>query len=157
MKQFLSMQWRAKFQPLFLRFSLLFVLFAHGRAKITAGPERRAGLWQAMGMYGINFFPEFWWFMAAYAESIAVIFIVLWLLTRFHAFLLAFTLLTAMVTKIFGDGGIERLSELSAAFYIFATAFAVMMSGAGPVANLDALLFGNILNETPEAQEKKAN
>jgi uncharacterized membrane protein YphA (DoxX/SURF4 family) len=38
--------------------------------------------------------------MAAYAESIAIGFIALGILTRFNAFLLAFTMLTAIMTKV---------------------------------------------------------
>lgn len=132
----------AKYQVLFLRIALLFVVFAHGWAKLTWWVERRTGLGEAMWMYWITMFPWFRWFMAAYAESIAIGFIALGILTRFNAFLLAFTMLTAIMTKVLWDPGIERLSELSAAFYIFVAAFAILLSWAGKIFNNEHLIFG---------------
>jgi uncharacterized membrane protein YphA (DoxX/SURF4 family) len=67
--------------------------------------------------------------------------IVLGLFTRYHAFLLAFTMLTAITMKLTGEPGIERLGELSAAVYIFTVSFALMLTGAGPVANLEQLIW----------------
>jgi uncharacterized membrane protein len=55
---------------------------------------------------------------------------------------LAFTMLTAIMTKVLWDPGIERLSELSAAFYIFVAAFAILLSWAGKIFNNEHLIFG---------------
>lgn len=131
----------AKYQVMFLRLILLFVLFAHWRTKISWWMERRTGLWGAMWVYGIDFFPAFWWFMAAYAESIWVVLIAAWLFTRYNAFFLAFTMLTAIMTKVTGDPGIEKLGDLSAAVFIFATAFSLFLSGWWSIFNLEKKLF----------------
>jgi putative oxidoreductase len=86
-------------------------------------------LGEAMSVYGINFLPVVWWFLATYAESIGIIFIALWLFTRYNAFFLAFTMLTALLTKITWGAKIEKLSELSSIVYIFVAAFALFLSG----------------------------
>lgn len=130
------------YQPLFLRVALIFVIFAHGRSKLDGWVERWIWLGEAMGVYGITFLPAVRWFLAAYAESIGIVFIALWLFTRYNAFLLAFTMLTALMTKVTWEPGIERLGELSSIVYIFATAFAVFLSGWGTILNLEKYLFG---------------
>lgn len=104
-------------------------------------------------MYGITFFPWLRWFLAAYAESIAVVLIALGILTRFNAFLLAFTMLTAMLTKVLWDPGIERLGELSAAFFIFVAAFSILMSGAGKIFNNERFVFGKKALEEEVSEE----
>jgi putative oxidoreductase len=131
-----------KYTVLFIRVSLLFVLFARGRAKLEWWVARREGLWEAMATYWITFFPAFWWFLAAYAESIWTIFIALWLFTRYNAFLLAFTMLTVLLVKITGDPWIEKLSEIGAPVFIFVASFAVMLTWAGKIWNLEKMLFG---------------
>ncbi len=130
------------YQPLFLRLALVFVIFSHWRGKLEWWVERWVWLGEAMSVYGINFLPVVWWFLATYAESIGIIFIALWLFTRYNAFFLAFTMLTALITKITWEAWIEKLSELSSIVYIFATAFALMLSGWGKILNLEKHLFG---------------
>ncbi len=66
----------------------------HGWDKITH-PERWAGLGAAMGNLGVHFLPQFWGFMAAFSECVGGLCLVLGLLTRPMAGLIAFTMLVA--------------------------------------------------------------
>ena len=47
-------------------------IYYHGWAKLMGGPERWEGLGGAMARYGIEFWPTFWGFMAAFSESNSV-------------------------------------------------------------------------------------
>jgi putative oxidoreductase len=68
---------------LFLRAAVgLYMAFGHGLGKITAGTERWAELGGTMGLLGINFLPTFWGFMAAFAEFICALLVVVGFVTR---------------------------------------------------------------------------
>jgi putative oxidoreductase len=60
----------------------LYMAFGHGLGKITGGPSQWAELGGAMGLLGINFLPAFWGFMAAFAEFVCALLVVLGLATR---------------------------------------------------------------------------
>jgi putative oxidoreductase len=68
---------------LFLRGAVgLYMAFGHGLGKITAGASRWAELGGAMGLLGISFLPTFWGFMAAFAEFVCALLVVVGFLTR---------------------------------------------------------------------------
>ena len=50
-------------------------LYYHGWEKLLDGPERWAGLGSEMARFGLDFWPTFWGFMIAFAESIGAILI----------------------------------------------------------------------------------
>ena len=72
----------------------------HGYGKITAGPERWEGIGGAMGNLGIGFAPVMWGFLAAFAESVGAILIVLGPLFRFATLMLAFNMFVAMTMHL---------------------------------------------------------
>jgi putative oxidoreductase len=72
----------------------------HGYDKIMGGPERWTGIGGAMENFGITFVPVFWGFMAAFAESVGSILIVLGPLFRFVTLLLAFNMLVAITRHL---------------------------------------------------------
>ena len=72
----------------------------HGLGKLLAGPEKWEKVGGAMEMVGISFLPLFWGFMAAFAESIGSLMLVLGLKTRLAAFLLACTMVMAALTHL---------------------------------------------------------
>jgi putative oxidoreductase len=81
---------------LFLRVALgLFFIYAHGWPKLAGG----VGAWKkygnAMKHVGIDFWPEFWGFMAAFSESIGAGFIVLGLFFRPSCMLILLTMTVA--------------------------------------------------------------
>ncbi len=75
-------------------------IFLHGMQKLTGGVERWTALGKTMANLGIDFLPAFWGFMAAFAETFGALFIIIGLFHRPAAFLLAFTMLVAMITHL---------------------------------------------------------
>jgi putative oxidoreductase len=67
----------------------------HGYDKITGGPERWEGTGGAMANLGITFAPIAWGFLAAFAESVGSILIVLGPLFRAATLMLAFNMFVA--------------------------------------------------------------
>ncbi len=82
-----------------LGFGLSMAIF-HGYGKITGGPERWERIGSAMANMGVSFLPTFWGFMAAFSEFFGSIFLVLGILFRPSALLLAFTMFIAMLNHL---------------------------------------------------------
>lgn len=76
----------------------MFVL--HGYDKIMGGPERWEGVGGAMSNLGIAFMPMMWGFLAAFAESVGSILIVLGPLYRAATLMLAFNMLVAALMHL---------------------------------------------------------
>lgn len=72
----------------------------HGYAKISGGPERWTGIGGSMAELGITFLPAFWGFMAAFSEFFCSILLMLGLLFRPAAALLAVTMLVAVTRHL---------------------------------------------------------
>ncbi len=107
--------------------------FNHGYGKISGGPELWEKLGSNMGYLGIHFAPVFWGFMAAFAEFGGGLLLAAGLLTRPAAFLIAFTMLVAIVMHhAQGDSFNYPLEMMS-------VALGLLISGAGRY-SLDALL-----------------
>lgn len=87
----------------------LYMAFGHGLGKITAGPEKWAQLGSTMGIFGIGFLPTFWGFMAAFAEFVCALLIVVGVLTRPAALLLVGNMAVAAAAHLTGaiDGSAE--------------------------------------------------
>ena len=87
-----------------LGFGLGFLLF-HGWRKITGGPEAWERTGAAMSNFGIDFWPVFWGFMAAFSESVGAVLFMLGLFFQPVCFLLGFTMITATASHLArGDG-----------------------------------------------------
>ena len=67
---------------LILRIGLGIMFILHGLPKMMGGPEQWAGLGMAMGNLGITFAPAFWGFMAAFAELVGGICLLLGIMLR---------------------------------------------------------------------------
>ncbi len=81
------------------------MLIFHGWRKLTGGPETWANVGGAMEILGIGFGHTFFGFLAAFAESIGAILIILGLLYRPAVAMLGFTMLVATLTlAITGNG-----------------------------------------------------
>ena len=72
-------------------------IYFHGWGKLTAGPERWAGVGSAMDNLGIGFGHTFFGFMAAFSESIGGLLIATGLFFRPICALLGFTMFVAML------------------------------------------------------------
>lgn len=78
---------------------LSMVIF-HGYAKITGGPELWTKIGGAMENVNIGVYPVFWGFMAAFAESVCSCLLVVGVLFRPAALLLACTMFVATMRHL---------------------------------------------------------
>lgn len=116
------------FGILLLRVGLGITMMIHGVPKLMSGAEMWTGLGGAMANLGVNFAPTFWGFMAAFAEGVGGLLLVVGLFTRPAALMLAFNMLVAMLMhKAMGDGfmGYGHALDLMIVFV------AVIFIGAG--------------------------
>ena len=72
----------------------------HGWGKISGGPEAWTQVGGSMPDLGLSFAPVFWGFLAAFAEFGGSILIVLGVLTRPAALMLAFTMFVAVTVHL---------------------------------------------------------
>lgn len=103
----------------------LYMAIGHGWGKITAGPDAWANLGGVMAMFGLDFFPAFWGFMAAFSEFVASLLVAVGLVTRPAALLVGFTMLVASVSHL-----MQAESPEKAAMYLFVFA-AIAIYGPG--------------------------
>jgi putative oxidoreductase len=86
---------------LLIRLGIGFSMMAfHGYTKITGGTELWAGVGANMGHLGIGFAPVFWGFLAAFSEFAGSILLILGVLFRPAALMLAFTMFIAILTHL---------------------------------------------------------
>ena len=109
---------------------LLFIL--HGYPKIMGGMEKWIGLGSyGMGFIGIDYFPAFWGFMAAFSEFFGGIMIMLGLWHRYFSLLLLITMLVATCAHLADGDGIMGASHAIEAAVVFLFLF---LSGPGRIA-----------------------
>lgn len=85
---------------LVLRIGIGVIFIFHGLPKLMGGVETWTQIGSTMSMVGISFAPAFWGFMAAFAEAIGGIFIILGLLHRPVALMLVFTMIVAVLMHV---------------------------------------------------------
>jgi putative oxidoreductase len=89
------------FGLLILRLGIgLSMLGFHGYGKITGGPDLWGGIGGTMANLGITFAPTMWGFLAAFAEFFGSILIILGVLFRPAALMLAFTMVVAILRHL---------------------------------------------------------
>jgi putative oxidoreductase len=111
----------------------LSMLVFHGWGKITGGPELWGKLGGSMENLGITFTPVVWGFLAAFAEAVCSALLVLGVLFRPAAFLLAGTMVVAAVNHLSrpaGDPG-AGWSAASHALELLAIYIALFLAGPG--------------------------
>jgi len=111
----------------------LSLLLFHGWGKITGGPELWARIGENMGNLGIHVFPTFWGFMAAFSEFFGGAFLVLGVLFRPAAALVAFTMLVAAIRHLSlpPDAAAAGFQGASHALEILAVSLGLLFSGPG--------------------------
>lgn len=112
---------------LLLRVFVGIALMTHGIPKIAGGPERWESLGGVMGSIGIPGPAVFWGFMAAVAESVAALFLVVGAFTTISSFLIVVTMAVAAFVAHARDPFATR--EL-ALFFLFSSLL-FMLKGAG--------------------------
>jgi len=85
------------FGLLLLRIGLGAMMVVHGYPKLTGGPEKWEMIGGAMKNFGMNAYPTFWGFMAAVAEALGGVLLMLGLAFRPACLLLLFTMVVASV------------------------------------------------------------
>ena len=78
----------------------LSVLIFHGYGKITGGPERWERIGGSMVNVNVEWLPVFWGFMAGFSEAIGSCLLIVGVLFRPAAFLLACTMLVAAMNHL---------------------------------------------------------
>jgi len=105
----------------------------HGYDKITGGPEQWASIGTHMSLLGITFVPVFWGFMAAFAEFVCSILLVLGPLFRMAALLLAFNMFMATLVHLNlpADSPAAGWSGASHAIELMTVYIALFFTGPG--------------------------
>lgn len=116
------------FGLLVMRAGLGAMMLLHGYPKLFAGPEKWGKLGGAMANLGITYAPEFWGFMAAFAETIGGALLLIGFFTRPAALLLFFTMLVAAMKHLYAG---ETVMDASHAIELSFVFFALFIIGPG--------------------------
>ncbi len=103
-----------------LRVGLGIMMIVHGFPKLAGGPAGWEGLGGSMKVVGVNFFPMFWGFMAAVAEGVGGLFLILGIFFRPVNILLVITMIIATLVHLGkgdGIGGASHAIELAIVFF----------------------------------------
>jgi putative oxidoreductase len=111
----------------------LSMMLFHGYGKISGGPERWEKVGANMANLGLDVFPGFWGFMAASAEFFGSILLILGILFRPAAALLAFTMLVAVIRHLSlpPDASGAGWSGASHALELLAVYLGLLLAGPG--------------------------
>lgn len=125
---------------LILRIGIGISIFLHGLPKMTGGAEVWTGIGSTMSLFGINFAPAFWGFMAAFAETIGGILFALGLFFRPAAFLLTGTMVVALTMHLANGDSFAQYGHAMDLLIVFVSA---LLIGAGKY-SLDAKFLSKI-------------
>jgi putative oxidoreductase len=113
---------------LFLRITLGgFFIYVHGWPKLAGGLAKWKAVGGAMKHVGVSFAPGFWGFMAASAESLGCLLLMVGFCFRPSCLMLVITMLVASITDYAG-GGLFKASHAIEVGLVF---FALMFIGPG--------------------------
>lgn len=119
---------------LVLRVGIGLIFIKHGYPKLMGGQEKWIWLGNQMVHVGITFAPSFWGLMAAVAECIGGVLLVLGLATRLAAFLMADVMIIAMLMHVNQGDSFTTYSHPMSLLVVFVS---LLISGAGAY-SLDA-------------------
>jgi putative oxidoreductase len=94
-------------------------LMVHGGPKLLGGPETWSKVGMAMSTFGISFAPVFWGFMAAVSEGIGGLCLMLGVLMRPAAALMAITMVVASTMHVAAGDGLPKASHAIEAAIVF--------------------------------------
>jgi putative oxidoreductase len=115
---------------LFLRLTLGgFFIYVHGWPKLAGGITRWKAVGAAMKHVGVTFAPAFWGFMAASAESLGCLLLMIGFCFRPSCLMLVITMTVAAITDYHGKpGGLLGASHATEMALVF---FTLMFVGPG--------------------------
>ncbi|MDX5423116.1 MAG: DoxX family protein [Hymenobacteraceae bacterium] len=116
------------FGLLLLRIGIGVMFFFHGWPKLSGGPERWERLGQNMELFGMDFLPAFWGFMAGFAEAIGGALLALGLFFRPTCMLLLITMIVATTRHVVAGDGFGGYSHALEAAILF---FSLLFIGPG--------------------------
>ena len=99
---------------LILRIGIGCMFLSHGLPKLFGGPEKWAGLGEAMATFGITFLPAFWGFMAAISESLGGLCFIFGIFFRPACALLTITMLVAAASDLKEEGFMDASHAIEA-------------------------------------------
>ncbi|UIR55644.1 DoxX family protein [Sphingobacterium sp. SRCM116780] len=104
---------------LIMRIGLGVMMIVHGFPKIMGGVAMWKDLGASMSVLGIHFLPVFWGFMAAIAEGVGGLFLIIGLWNRPTLLFLAFTMLVAALVHLGKGDGLSGASHAIELFFVF--------------------------------------
>lgn len=125
---------------LVLRIGIGIIFIIHGLPKLMGGSEVWSQLGSTMSLIGISFAPALWGFLAAAAETLGGVFILLGFLHRFSALALVFTMLIAILMHTSSGDPFAIYSNALKALVIFV---ALAITGPGRY-SVDYMFFRRI-------------
>ena len=125
---------------LVLRIGIGIIFMFHGFPKLMGGVETWSQLGSTMSLVGISFAPVFWGFIAAAAEAIGGVFIILGLLQRPVALMLVGTMIVAVLMHVTAGDPFGIYSNALKALVVF---IALTLTGPGKY-SIDYMLFRQI-------------
>ncbi len=127
-----------------LRLALAGVFFAHGAGKVLGtfgGPGLRTFVEQGPAPFGFMKPAWLWWGAAAISELLGSILVLLGLLTRVGAFLIACVMITAVVGYHWPNGFFASKNGYEYPMALFAMSLALLIAGGG-MASIDRAVSG---------------
>lgn len=114
---------------LIIRLAAGIIFIAAGIPKFAGGAESLKGVGSSMAIFGIDFAPLLWGGMAATAELVGGLLIILGVCTRISSFFLFFTMVVAAAVKIHGGGDI--IKEAGYPIVLAAVSLGLVFTGSG--------------------------
>lgn len=114
---------------LIIRLGLGAMMMVHGFPKLAGGPSVWEGLGGSMKLVHIDFLPVFWGFMAAVAEGIGGLFLILGIFFRPTNMLLFFTMVIAALVHL--TNAKEGIAEASHAIELGVVFLGLILLGPG--------------------------
>jgi putative oxidoreductase len=116
------------FGLLILRFGIGTMFIFHGLPKIMGGPEKWLTVGSKMSLIGVSFFPEFWGFMAGFAEFVGGFLLILGFFFRPALLMMIFTMVIATMHHLASGDAFSRWSHSAEMGILFV---ALLLIGPG--------------------------
>lgn len=111
-----------------MRIGLGVMMIMHGYPKLLGGPDKWEKIGGAMADMGVDIFPMFWGFMAAVAEAIGGLMVVLGWQFRLANLLLLITMIVAAFKHLHAGDTVMQASHSIELAFVFA---GLLFVGAG--------------------------